>query len=141
MDGFDDRELQQLFSDLQYLSNTKEFEKENKRFLKKEVNKLKRLTIKTAKSKINKKTGNYLKHLKSGKPYKYQKETLGARVYSYSPHAHLIEYGHRLITVDGKEFGFVDGYGIFKNSYNKYKNIYYKNCYEYLDKILKGRGM
>lgn len=71
---------------------------ETKKFLRTEGNKLKRRVKSEAKRQIGKKTGNYMKGWKRGKPYKYAPDKADAiRVYNASPHAHLLEYGHLIV--------------------------------------------
>lgn len=75
-----------------------QFPSECKKFLRTEGNKLKKEVKAEAKSKVEKKTGNYQKGWKRGKPYKYSVDNAYAvRVYNASPHAHLVEYGHEIV--------------------------------------------
>ena len=81
--------------------------RQQKPFLRKEANKLRKQTVNGAR-RLGKKTGNYLKSIKRGKVYNYR-GSQAIRVYSYAPHAHLIEEGHRMVTHDGREVGFERG--------------------------------
>ena len=75
-----------------------QFPSECKKFLRTEGNKLKKEVKAEAKSKVRKKTGNYQKGWKRGKPYKYAPDNAYAvRVYNATPHAHLVEYGHEIV--------------------------------------------
>lgn len=58
---------------------------------------------------IKKKTGNYHKGWKRGKVFIGTDGATTVRVYNGQPHAHLLEDGHRMVTKDGREVGFVPG--------------------------------
>ena len=57
---------------------------------------------------IKKDTGLYHKKWKRGKVFTNNGEIV-VRIYNSSPHAHLLEEGHRQVTKDGREIGFVQG--------------------------------
>ena len=97
--GFDLSELAKFGKDLSTVG--KGFQKADRKFLQKEGSKLRSKTKAQAR-KLGKKTGNYLKSIKRGKVYNYH-GSQAVRVYSYAPHAHLIEDGHRMVTHDGRE--------------------------------------
>ena len=97
-----------------YIKVARKLPDAEKQILKEEGRKLRKKTkdgIKRAM--LGKKTGNYLKSIKLGKVYKYH-GVQAVRVYSSAPHAHLIEEGHRMVTHDGREVGYVPGYFIFQ---------------------------
>lgn len=137
-------------------------DKVSKKFLQKEGNKLKKKTLSKAKSLTNKKTGNYYAGIKRGKVYHYgNKNNNSIRVYGSSPHAHLIEYGHREVlnpTKDGKiapigdgqfakgviegrnkgkEIGFVQGLHVFEKAKKEFENEFAKDCEDFAEDILK----
>ena len=58
------------------------------------------------------------------------------RVYSYAPHAHLIEEGHRLVTHDGREVGFVRGRHVFEVAAKEFEPEFYTDLDEMLDEEL-----
>lgn len=62
-----------------------------------------------ARAKVNPKTGTYHKRFKRGKVFKDAEGKIVTRVINSSPHAHLIEKGHRQVTKSGREVGFVPG--------------------------------
>ena len=137
--------------------------KNNKKFLQKEGNKLRRKTLSKAKSLTNKKTGNYYKGIKRGKVYHYQdKNNNSVRVYGGSPHAHLVEYGHRQVlnpkTDDkkvaniggdkfakgvkegkgiGTQIGFVEGLYVFEKSAKEFEPQFNKDCEDFAENMLK----
>lgn len=111
--------------------------KQSKKFLQKEGNKLRKKTLAKAKSLTNKKTGNYYKGIKRGKVYHYRyKNNNSVRVYGGSPHAHLIEYPHRII-VNGVEKGMTDGKYVFEKAAREFEPEFNKDCEDFAEDILK----
>ena len=108
---------------------TKEFPKVTERFMKSEATKLKNKAKRKAKSSLKSQpTGNYVKGFKAGKKvYEYAGTQYNVRVYNGSPHAHLIEHGHNMVTHDGKLVGFVPGKHILENSALAYQPNFQKN--------------
>ena len=107
---FDLSELASYGKDMRRIAE--ENPKKQRQFLQKEGNKLRSRTKARAR-KIGKKTGNYL--------------------YSYAPHAHLIENGHRMVTHDGREVGFVKGHHVFELAAEDFEPEYYTDLDEMLD--------
>ena len=134
-DGFDIREFTEFERNLLRLANEK-MPKESKKFLKKEANKLKKKTLAKAKQKVDKNTGNYFKSIKTGKVYKFD-GNLSCRTFSSSFHAHLIEYGHRIVDSEGNEHGFVEGKHIFEESEKEFENEYFADAQDFLDEVLE----
>lgn len=114
----------------------RESPKKQKVFLRKEGTKLKTATKREAR-KVGRKTGNYLASIKRGKVYQYGKETTAVRVYSTAPHAHLIEDGHRMVTHDGQEVGFVPGHHVFEVSGKAFERQYLADIDDFLDEEVK----
>lgn len=106
-------------------------QKSQKSFLRKEGTKLKTRTVREAR-KVGKKSGKYLKSIKRGKVYTYD-GAQAVRVYSTAPHAHLIEDGHRMVTHDGQEVGFVRGYHVFENAGKDFEPQYQRDVEDFLD--------
>jgi len=109
--------------------------KESKKFMGKEGTKLRKVTLATAKRKVKKDTGNYFKSIKKGKVYKYN-GTWAIRDYSYAPHAHLIENGHRQVTKDGQEIGFVQGEHVFEEASKQFESQYYDDAQTFIDEVI-----
>lgn len=96
------------------------FPKKQKKFLEKQGEHLRHATVSESKrhgKRINKLTQ---KSTKNGKVYKY-KGAKSIRVYSNAPHMHLIENGHRMVTHDGREVGFVSGKHVFEKAAKKFE--------------------
>lgn len=111
------------------------YPKEIKKFMQSEGTKLKNRTLKTAKTSVGEKTGNYQKGIKRGKYYKYSGNGADSiRVYAGKPahHGHLIEYGHK--TSSGSR---TRAYHIFKTSADAFEGTYEKDCDTFADKIAK----
>ena len=117
----------------------KTYPKEVKKFMQSEGTKLKNRTVKTAKSTVGEKTGNYLIGIKRGKLYKYSGNGADSiRVYSGRPayHGHLVEYGHEMVTHSGERTGkYVLGHLVFKNSADAFESTYEGDCERFADKI------
>ena len=127
--------LDKLSKELLNLANGIKDGKETKKFLKKEGIKLKNKTISTAKNRVKKKTGNYIKGIKSGKVYEYQ-GAYACRTYSTAPHAHLIEYGHIKKDRTGREHGFQRGYKVFGTAQKEFEEEFYQDTEKFIDEVL-----
>lgn len=137
MANFDFKELTEFEEDLLDLAKEVDNGKHAKRFLRNAGNKLKRRTVNAAKAKTNKKTGNLLKGIKRGKPYRYYVDgSMAVRVYAGTPayHAHLIDKG-RIVTKEGSEY-FKPGVHFFEAGAKKYEEQYYKDTQDFIDKML-----
>lgn len=127
--------LDKLSKELLNLANGIKDGKETKKFLKKESIKLKNKTISTAKNRVKKKTGNYIKGIKSGKVYEYQ-GAYACRTYSTAPHAHLIEYGHIKKDRTGREHGFQRGYNVFGTAQKEFEEEFYQDTEKFIGEVL-----
>ncbi|WP_369899747.1 HK97 gp10 family phage protein [Bacillus manliponensis] len=83
--------------------------KESKKIMRKVGSKARTHVARKARREVKKLTGNYHKKWKRGKVFKGYNGDLVVRVFNSSSHAHLIEDGHRMVTHDGEEVGFVRG--------------------------------
>ncbi len=126
--GFDLSELAKFGKALSTVG--KGYKKAERKFLQKEGSKLRGKTKAQAR-KLGKKTGNYLKSIKRGKVYVYH-GAQAVRVYSYAPHAHLIEDGHRMVTHDGREVGFVKGHHVFEVAAEDFEPVFYTDLDDFL---------
>ena len=131
--GFDLSELAAYGKDIRLVAE--KAPKRQKQFLQKEGAKLRNKTKAQAR-KLGKKTGNYLKSIKRGKVYSYQ-GSQAIRVYSYAPHAHLIEEGHRMVTHDGREVGFVQGHHVFEVAARDFEPQFLMDLDDLLDEAVR----
>ncbi|SNR86016.1 hypothetical protein SAMN05446037_100165 [Anaerovirgula multivorans] len=132
----EDKGMDEFRDTLSYFE--KNFPKEAKIVLRKAKNRAKTIVLRRAKQDVGKKSGNYYKAIKGGKVFK-QDGDLTARVYISSkiaPHGHLIERGHRQVTKDGREVGFVEGKFVFDRTKNEVGSQYDKIIEQEFDKIL-----
>ena len=127
--GFDTSELARLARQMGQAGE--DLRRQVKPFLRKEGTKLKSLTAREAR-KVGKKTGKYRKSIKRGKPYAYRRSN-AIRVYSYAPHAHLIEEGHRMVTHDGQEVGFVQGHHVFETAARDFEPQFQSDLDDFLE--------
>lgn len=119
--------------------------KRQKQFLRKEVKKLQRLTKANARI-VGKITGKYLTSIKTGKVYT-KDDLMAIRVYTYSPHAHLLEDGHDQVVNPpkrngqgvipgrgiGRTVGHVPGRWVFSKAYNGFIPIFLADCENLID--------
>lgn len=135
-------ELDQLARDM--LSSAKDFKggKPSAAFLKKESKKLRQKTLSLAKNRVNKKTGNLFKGIKSGKVYVWKGIDQAVRVYGGKPafHLHLLEYGHRIIYKDGREIKTAGKY-FFRDAHKQYEDKFVKNCGKFVIELMEEHGM
>jgi len=94
---------------------------------------------KKARSLVKKKTGLYHKKWKRGKVFKGRNNEWVVRVYNSSPHAHLIEDGHRMVTKDNREIGFVPGKKPLEKGMREFEvsGDMEKEVVAWLDKLLR----
>ena len=130
---FDTLELDAYAKELE--RTARESTKLQKKFMRQEGSKLLRRTKSEAK-RVKVKTGNYKKSIKRGKVYEYD-GAQAIRVYSTAPHAHLIEDGHRMVTHDGREVGFVPGMHVFEVAGKGFEPEYLADIDDMLDEAVK----
>ena len=130
---FDTRELDAYARELE--RTARDAPKTQKKFMRQEGSKLLRRTKSEAK-RVKVKTGNYKKSIKRGKVYEYD-GAQAIRVYSTAPHAHLIEDGHRMVTHDGREVGFVPGMHVFEVAGKNFEPEFLADIDDMLDEAVK----
>lgn len=127
--------FQELSDTLLKLSKEIDNGKSAKKFLQKAGNKLKKKTVEQAQRSVKKYTGTYIKSIKRGKVYDF-KGNLSIRTYSASPHAHLIESGHRIVTPSGKEKGFKPGYHVFEKAAKNFEDELTEDVDSFIQELL-----
>lgn len=103
-----------------------------------------KIVVKHAKSKVKKGAAadnpdrkRYHKSFKRGKAFKDDEGKYVIRVYNSAPHAHLIEYGHRQVTKDGREVGFVPGKHVVAEGIQKFDDEFEQRISDWLDELLE----
>lgn len=98
---------------------------------------------KKAKSLVKKDTGNYHKKFKRGKVFIGPDGAMTVRVLNTSPHGHLIEDGHRQVTKDGREVGFVRGKKVMEKGMGEFEDSRddVKEISKALDKLLERNSL
>jgi hypothetical protein len=120
------------------LSKATKLPKESMKIMRKMGSKVRTLVAKKARSQVNKKTGNYHKAWKRGKAWNSNGEFL-VRVYNSSPHAHLIEHGHRIVNKNGEEKGFKEGQHVLQKAMNEFDDTMMESMLdEWLEELLDG---
>lgn len=115
------------------------YPKDVEKFMRSEGNKLKRATVKRAKSMVRQHTGNLVKGIKRGDFYIYHATGAASiRVYAGHPanHAHLLEYGHDIVK-GGKVVGSARAYHIFKTAADDFEDRYETDTEKFVDKIFE----
>lgn len=143
MGGWDFSELDDLEEEILDLAQEFKNGREAKKFLRKQGTKLKNRTVKVAKARVKKKTGNLFKGIARGKPYKYHVDgSTAVRIYAgaLAYHAHLLNNGHRIVDKDGKEHGFVKGHHFFEDAADDYEDEYYDGVQDFIDELLDEHG-
>lgn len=130
-----------LTNDL-FKTDDEETSKEIRKFLNKQGNKGKKITLKIARSKVKKVTGNYYKSIKKGKVYKDYNGTWGTRIYSNASHSHLLEDGHDIVKggkkgKGGKIIGKVKGRKVLTKFEKDYARKFHKDCENFMDDLLE----
>jgi hypothetical protein len=116
----------------------RDFPKESKRVMSKVGNEAKKIVKAEIKNSVGTKTGNYLKSIKRGKVFLSDNGEWTVRVfpsYKIAPHAHLIEYGHRLVK-NGEELGYVHGKRPFERAGRALDREFHRIVEQELDKEL-----
>jgi len=135
--GFDFKELNKFEEHIIKVAQ-EDCPKKTKKFMRQEGTALRKLTLKKAKKKFKKKTGHLFKAIKRGKVYTYKGNGgTAVRVYSGARHTHLLEYGHRKVSHDGKELGFVEGGHFFEEAYKEYESKFTSNVESFIDEIVE----
>lgn len=130
---FDTRELDAYAQELERIA--RKAPNTQKKFMRQEGSKLLRKTREET-ERVKVKTGNYKKSIKRGKVYVYD-DSLAIRVYSTAPHAHLIEDGHRMVTHDGQEVGFVPGMHVFEAAGKDFEPRFLADIDDMLDEAVR----
>lgn len=112
---------------------------EARKFLKKQGKALQKKTLEVAQRKTKKRTGNYIRGIKAGKVYKFD-GAFACRVYSKAPHAHLIEYGHKIVTKNGEIKGYQRGLNVFDDAKKAFEDEFTEALENYVDEVCKKNG-
>lgn len=119
----------------------KEMPKECKKFMRREGGKLRTATRKLARSRINKKTGNYLKGIRATKAWQNSKGDYGVKVrsnHSIAPHTHLIESGHKVITKTGRNTGYnAKAFNIYKDANADFQGRFFNDALDFSGQLLE----
>lgn len=113
------------------------FPKQAKQLMLRSGSKARTIVARKARQLVRKVTGNYVKSIKRGKVW--IEEGAGSykvRVYTRAPHGHLIEYGHRIVGKDGREYGFKEGYHVFEKSTTEIESQWTAIVEKEFDKIM-----
>lgn len=147
MEGFISNEIGDLEKDIIQLAQD-QFPKDTQKFVDAEAKKGKEIAKNIAKTELGKKTGNYLKGIKTGKSG--LKDKFSYKVYNESPHGHLIEDGHfnvargenknkggsRRSGANGTKNGFVEGKKIFLKTQVQLESEFSKDVDTFISNLM-----
>lgn len=105
-------------------------------------NKLTNYARREARSAVDSVTGNYYKGFKRGKVFKDSEGKTVVRAINKAPHAHLLEYGHRIVR-GGKTVGYAPGRLIMDAAAKKFEKSgeFEKIISDELDRMLDEEGL
>ena len=111
---------------------------ETKKFIRKQGAVLKKEMRAQYKEKTKKKTGNLLKGMHESAPYQYE-GSYQVRVSNNAPHAHLIEYGHKMLGHDKKETKRDEVKGLYpaQAAGEGFAREYMENVDDFIDELLE----
>ncbi|MFD3271518.1 HK97 gp10 family phage protein [Paenibacillus dendritiformis] len=113
------------------------FPKEAKQLMRRAGSKARTIVARKARQLVRKKTGNYYKSIRRGRVWVDNSTgEYKVRVYTRSPHGHLIEKGHRIIGKDGSEHGFKEGYHVFDKATREIEQQWEEILEKEFDKIM-----
>lgn len=134
----DTRELDAFKKELDDLIH--HFPKEAKRLMRLSGTQARKIVLRRAKQSVIEDTGNYFQSIKRGKVWvDDDSNEYKVRAYSRSPHAHLLEYGHRMVghEPDKQELGFVLGFHVFDKAGKEINQVWPSILEREYGKILK----
>ncbi|QMV43739.1 HK97 gp10 family phage protein [Cohnella cholangitidis] len=115
---------------------TRTLPRESLKIMRKMGGRARTIAAKNSRSEVGKVTGKYRKGWKVGKSFRRGGEFM-VYVKNVSPHAHLIEKGHRIVGPDGTEHGFKEGLHILENSMKQFEETEMETMLgEWLDQLL-----
>ena len=125
------------------LQTSKKVDKEVPKILRKVGSKARTVVAKRARQKVKKLTGNYHKKCKRGKVFRGDSSEWVVRVINSSPHAHLIEDGHKQVNQDGQVVGFVRGKHVLKDGMAEFESsgVTEQMISDWLDDLLESNGL
>lgn len=98
----------------------KKLPKESKKVMRKVGSKARTKVARKSRTEVHKVTGNFQKGWVREKVKTNADGELCVTVKNYMPHAHLIENGHRMVTKNGREYGFRPGKKILERSMEEF---------------------
>lgn len=143
MIGIDFHELTEFQRDVIKSANDN-YPKEARKFIQRAGNALAKSIKAGYSAKTGRKTGNLRRGVKRGPAYKWNGNEWQVRVYNRAPHAHLLEYGHRMIMwrsgKPSKRTPFVKGRHVVGSAAEAFPPVFNKMCEEFVDEFLEKGG-
>lgn len=140
---FDFHELTEFQKDVLKSAND-HYPKEAQKFMRKAGGALAKSIRSGYDSKTKRKTGNLRKGVTRGRVYKWNGNEWQVRVYNKAPHAHLLEYGHRMVDWrTGKvsqRTPFVKGRHVVGSAANSFPDTFTSMCEDFVEEFLTKGG-
>ena len=140
--GFDVSELDDFTRDLLSLAKDK-LPNESKKFIRTEQGKFRTRVRRKTRESVKMKTGTLYDSIDRSQVIVKQNGVYG-NVHIGAPHAHLIEDGHRIVGHEpnkkdtGKK---TKSYKIMENAKEEFNPIFVEDCEQFVDKMLKEKGL
>ena len=113
--------------------------RECKKFMRREGGRLRTVSKQTARSTVNKKTGNYLASIKASKSWRNSRGGYGVYVFTSRPpgfHAHLLEYGHRVYRRGVPTAKRARAFHIMENANRVFESRFWKDCDTFIGQMV-----
>lgn len=143
---FDVSEISEFSAALLELAN-KKMPTENKKFIRKEQSVLRKMVRAEART-LKKKTGKFKANIDRSRVFNTEEDTVGTVFIrggkKGAPHAHLLEDGHRIVghrpnlTDTGKR---TRAFKVMEKASESFKGKYMKDCEDFLDFLIKEKGL
>lgn len=139
--SLDVKEWDKLNRDILYLAQ-ETMPKETKKFMRREGGRLATATRKLARSTVHKKTGNYFNSIRGSKAWRNSRGGYG--VYAYASrknnlgnHAHLLEYGHKIVVKGTRTGKRTRDFRVFEKAAQSFDNKYYADTEAFIGKVIE----
>lgn len=141
---FDAHELGEYSERLLRMAQS-QFPRDTRNFMGRAGGKFSTKAKKNYRSMTKKKTGNLIKGVSKGRPYKYSSNEFSVRVKNGAPHAHLLEHGHaewfhhtvRHNFASARPSGrYVKGYHVMGKSVREFEGEFPPMAEQFIDKLL-----
>lgn len=114
--------------------------KETKKFMRREGGRLATATRKLARATFKKKTGNYFKSIKSSRAWRNSRGGYGVYALAsrnIAPHAHLLEYGHKLVAWGRQTNRRTTNFRTFEKASKSFERTFISDTEVFIEKVVE----